>query len=142
MNREDIEQAVADLVEAMAIDMAILEAQSGMSSYGAMRADARRAYETAAELYGTAEAQYLELQRHKRDVSALRERLSSLLAGGNISTGPNVSGGVKQHQRVAYAVHAHGVQYLRPSSDAVREDIEDILAGNQDDAIREWMQET
>ena len=72
MNKEDIEQAVADLVEAVRIDAVIEAAKVG--------------YELLSRQADNALEQLLELQRHKRDVPALRERLSSLLAGGNIST--------------------------------------------------------
>jgi hypothetical protein len=142
MNKEDIEQTVADLVEAIRTDAVIEVAKADYEFLSRQADDVHQAYDLAVVRAEDAHKQLLELQRHKRDVPALRERLLSLLAGGNISTETEENGDVKRYQRMAYAAYAHGVQYLRPSSDAVREDIEDILAGNQDGTIREWMHET
>jgi hypothetical protein len=143
MSKEDIEQAVADLVEAMAVDMAILEAKAGMSSYGAMRADARRAYETAAELYGNAEQQYDELQRRKRDVPALRERLSSLLAGGNISSERDVGRRViTANDRANYVVRIKNSSFA-PAGYKLKPYMYDaIMSGELDHVIAEWLEDT
>ena len=86
MNKEDIDRAVADLVEAIRIDAAIEMAKSDCY-FLALRVDeAYEAADQAESRHEGAKERLLELQRHKRDVPALKERLSSLLAGGNIST--------------------------------------------------------
>jgi hypothetical protein len=79
MNKEDIEQAVADLVEAVRIDAAIVAAEHAVSVIDEISCRVDEGSESV--------AYHLRmLKKSKRDVPALRERLLLLLAGGNISS--------------------------------------------------------
>lgn len=128
MNKEDIEQAVADLVEAVRIDAAI----------EAAKAD----YEFLSRLAYDAQEMLLELQRHKRDVPALRERLSSLLAGGNTSTESATSRCNIAASRDAYLDSIENSK-LAPSGYKLKPCIRDaIVSGELDHVIAEWLEDT
>lgn len=129
MNKEDIEQAVADLVEAVRIDAAI----------EAAKAD----YEFLSRLAYDAQEMLPELQRRKRDVPALRERLSSLLAGGNISNEQGVKRRViTANDRANYVVRIVNSSFA-PAGYKLKPYMYDaIMSGELDHVIAEWLEET
>jgi hypothetical protein len=129
MSKEDIEQAVADLVEAVRIDAAIEAAQSDYAFLSRLAYDAQE--------------MLLELQRHKRDAPALRERLSSLLACGNISSEQGVERRViTANDRANYVVRIKNSSFA-PAGYKLKPYMYDaIMSGELDHVIAEWLEET
>jgi hypothetical protein len=142
MNKEDIEQTVADLVEAIRTDAVIEVAKADYEFLSRQADDVHQAYGLAVVRAEDAHKQLLELQRHKRDVPALRERLLSLLAGGNISTAEDSSehlsigkNGVTPADRLAFIEHLNGDG--KPQLGSHTQHM--ILMGKNDYGVRAWL---
>jgi len=141
MSKEDIEQAIADLVEAVRIDAAIEAAKSDFELLSRQADDAYDAYKRALIRAEDAREKLLELQRHKRDVPALRERLSSLLEENDVSIDSvrvnTIT--ITPEDRLRY-VRDLEKSCLAPCGYKVQpEFMEDVVSGKHDGFIAEWM---
>ena len=141
MNKEDIDRAVADLVEAIRIDAAIEMAKSDCH-FLALRVDeAYEAADLAEAHHDNAKERLLELQRHKRDVDVLKERLSSLLAENNATIDQiqvdTVT--VTQEDRLRYVRETEKSPFAPSGYRAPSWFVEGVDAGKYDDLVATWM---
>jgi hypothetical protein len=130
-------------VEAIRTDAVIEVAKADYEFLSRQADDVHQAYDLAVVRAEDAHKQLLELQRHKRDVLALRERLLSLLAGGNISTKQDVERrAVTANDRANYAVRIVNSAFA-PAGYKLKPHVYDaIMSGELDHVIAEWLEET